>query len=156
VSEIDRALTVGQVAERTGLSTHALRFYEREGLMAGPVRRLGNGHRVYDNFDVRWLGIFTALRASGMPLRQIRRFAELVRAGPGNEPERLALLREHERQVIARIAESQDNLEVIATKVRIYQTHVAEGTAAGIWTPADPEPADARRSRAIPAPAPED
>ena len=146
MSDEDEMLTVGQVAERTGLSTHTLRFYEREGLMASPVRRRDNGHRVYGTIDVQWLAICTALRASGMPLAQIRRFAELIRRGPGNEPERLALLRQHEQQVTMRIAELQDHLSVIATKVRTYEEHVAAGTAAGLWTPTDPEPARELRS----------
>ncbi|WP_369183010.1 MerR family DNA-binding transcriptional regulator [Streptomyces sp. Y1] len=40
-------LSIGEVAQRSGLSVHALRFYEREGLFANPVRRLANGRRVY-------------------------------------------------------------------------------------------------------------
>ncbi|HEX3487993.1 MAG TPA: MerR family DNA-binding transcriptional regulator, partial [Streptosporangiaceae bacterium] len=38
-------LSIGQVAGRTGLSVHALRFYEREGLLATPVHRDGGGRR---------------------------------------------------------------------------------------------------------------
>jgi hypothetical protein len=44
---------------------------------------------------VKWLQIGIKLRRSGMPLAKIRRFAELVREGPGNEEQRLELLREH-------------------------------------------------------------
>nr|WP_254552288.1 MerR family DNA-binding transcriptional regulator [Kitasatospora sp. MMS16-BH015] len=35
------------MSQRSGLSVHALRFYEREGLFANPVRRLPSGHRIY-------------------------------------------------------------------------------------------------------------
>ena len=131
-------LTVGQVSRRTGLSAHTLRFYEREGLMVEPVRRRANGHRLYSSADVQWLVICTALRSSEMPIAQIRRFAQLVRAGPGNEPERLALLQEHERDVAARIAQLRSSLEVIATKVRLYEEHLAAGTAGGLWAPGRP------------------
>jgi DNA-binding transcriptional MerR regulator len=99
-------LGIGQVAERTGMSVHALRLYEREGLMAGPVRRDAGGRRVYTEWDVEWLLNCTKFRASGMPLATIRRFADLVRQGPGTEPARLELLREHQDQVVARIASS--------------------------------------------------
>ena len=37
--EFQPRLSIGQVAERTGLTVHALRFYEREGLFATPVHR---------------------------------------------------------------------------------------------------------------------
>ncbi|AXB42303.1 MerR family transcriptional regulator [Amycolatopsis albispora] len=126
-------LSIGQVAERTGLSVHALRLYEREGLLAAPVRRDSGGRRVYTAEDVTWLLNCTKFRASGMPLATIRRFAELVRQGPGTEPERLELLRAHQEQVIARIAELTDCLDVIMNKVRVYAEHVAEGTADGLW-----------------------
>jgi DNA-binding transcriptional MerR regulator len=127
-------LGIGQVAERTGMSVHALRLYEREGLMAGPVRRDAGGRRVYTEWDVEWLLNCTKFRASGMPLATIRRFADLVRQGPGTEPARLELLREHQDQVVARIAELTECLEVIANKVRVYGEHVAGGGAGDLWT----------------------
>jgi len=74
-------LSIGQVAERTGLSVHALRFYEREGLLANPVARGPEGRRVYREQDVEWLRICMNLRASGMPLATVRRYADLVRQG---------------------------------------------------------------------------
>ncbi|MEV5707920.1 MerR family transcriptional regulator [Actinoallomurus sp. NPDC052274] len=90
-------LSIGQVAERTGLSVHALRFYEREGVLVDPVRRGPAGRRVYSENDVEWLTVCIILRASGMPLPAIRRYTELVREGDGNEEERLALLRARHR-----------------------------------------------------------
>ena len=39
-------LSIGEVARRTGLSAHTVRFYEREGLMADPVERV-SGRRVF-------------------------------------------------------------------------------------------------------------
>ncbi|MFD4197031.1 MerR family transcriptional regulator [Amycolatopsis thermoflava] len=129
-------LSIGEVARRTGLSVHTLRLYEREGLLASPVARNASGRRIYREADVEWLRYCTRFRASGMPLEEIRRFAALVRQGRGNEPERLALLREHEERVRARIAELQESLAVIRHKVAVYEEHVAEGRAAGLWEPA--------------------
>jgi DNA-binding transcriptional MerR regulator len=58
----------GQAAERTGLSAHALRFYEREGLLAAPVQRTADGRRAYSEPDLEWLELCVKLRSSGMPL----------------------------------------------------------------------------------------
>ncbi|MEV7549143.1 MerR family transcriptional regulator [Amycolatopsis sp. NPDC089917] len=126
-------LAIGQVTDRTGLSVHALRFYEKEGLLAAPVKRDSNGRRVYTEYDVEWLVNCTKFRASGMPLATIREFAELVRQGPGNEEERLELLRAHQDTVRDRIAELADCLEVISRKVEVYEEHVARGTADTLW-----------------------
>ncbi|MEI8410808.1 MULTISPECIES: MerR family transcriptional regulator [unclassified Kribbella] len=126
-------LSIGQVAERTGLSVHALRFYEREGLLADPVRRESNGRRVYTEDDVEWLDMCIKFRSSGMPLDTIRKYTDLVRQGPGNEQDRLALLRSHQDHVNAQIQDLKECLNVITHKVDIYQQHLAAGTADCLW-----------------------
>src|SRR5262245_35603441 len=55
-------LSIGEVSRRTGLSVDALRFYEREGVLAGRVPRDGAGRRVYGDDDVAWLRICQTLR----------------------------------------------------------------------------------------------
>jgi DNA-binding transcriptional MerR regulator len=126
-------LSIGQVAERTGLSVHALRFYEREGLLADPVRRESNGRRVYTEEDVDWLNMCIKFRSSGMPLDTIRKYTDLVRQGAGNEADRLALLKSHQDHVRAQIEELNECLNVITWKVDIYQEHVNAGTADCLW-----------------------
>jgi hypothetical protein len=68
-----------------------------------------------------------------MPIRSIRRYAELVAAGPGNERERLALLEAHRAEVTARLAEIQENLQLIDHKISVYQGRLAAGDADGLW-----------------------
>ncbi|MFE5207498.1 MerR family transcriptional regulator [Streptomyces sp. NPDC056600] len=131
-------LSIGEVARRSGLSVHTLRFYEQEGLFANPVRRLSNGRRIYHEEDLEWLAVCTKLRSSGMALALIRRYVELVRQGPGNEAERLELLRRHEGRVEAQIGELREALDVMRFKVRIYQEHLARGEADRLWNPARP------------------
>jgi DNA-binding transcriptional MerR regulator len=128
-------LSIGDVARQTGLSVHALRFYEREGLLVSPqIARGTGGHRRYTPDDVKWLGICIKLRRSGMPLAKIRRLAELVREGPGNEQQRLELLREQQRHVENQLAELGECLRIITRKVGVYEQHLAEGTAQDLWT----------------------
>ncbi|WP_431043931.1 MerR family transcriptional regulator [Streptomyces sp. P1-3] len=131
-------LSIGEVAEATGLSVHALRFFEREDLFLRPIPRSGGGQRVYGPADVEWLLLCNRLRASGMPIATLKEFARLVRSGPGNEAERLALLREHEQAVRARISDLNASLEIISGKVAAYEKHVRDGTAAGVWSPTPP------------------
>ncbi|WP_019631068.1 MerR family transcriptional regulator [Actinomadura atramentaria] len=128
-------LSIGDVVAATGLGVHALRFFEREGLFPREIARTAGGRRVYTRADVEWLLLCNRFRASGMPLATLRAFVDLVRAGPGNEPERLALLREHESAVRARIAELDACLEIIQHKVATYESHVQAGTAASLWNP---------------------
>jgi DNA-binding transcriptional MerR regulator len=133
-TEQEATLGIGDVAERTGLSVHALRFYEREGLMLSQhVTRGTGGHRRYTPMDVKWLVLCIKLRSSGMPLAQIRRYAELVREGPGNEQERLDLLREQQARVEHQLADLQECLQIITRKVGIYEQHLADGTTQDLW-----------------------
>lgn len=131
-------LSISEVAERTGLSVHALRFYERKGLLVGPVERTSGGRRRYTVADVDWLLICVKLRESGMPLADLERFAALVREGPGNEAERLQLLDTHQQRVEARIRELEECRSIITWKVGVYADHLASGTAAGLWDPTAP------------------
>lgn len=70
-----------------------------------------------------------------MPIRTIRRYAELVLAGPGNERERLALLERHRADVTARLDEITENLRLIDHKIDVYRGDLAAGDADQLWAP---------------------
>jgi DNA-binding transcriptional MerR regulator len=112
-------LSIAEAARRTGVSVHTLRYYERAGLVVTAVDRTSGGRRRYHQLDLDWIVICTRLRATGMPIRTIRRYAELVSAGPGNEQERLALLEAHRAEVTARLARTRENLKLIDHKIDV-------------------------------------
>ena len=117
----DSGVTIGTAAEVTGLTADTLRYYERDGLMLRPVGRSSTGHRRYTDRDLDWIRLVTRLRATGMPIRDVRHYAALVRAGSGNEADRLDLLLAHRRTVLDQLAEVQGHLEAIDHKIAIYE-----------------------------------
>ena len=133
--ETDAGVTIAEAAHRTGVSVHTLRYYERAGLVVTPVDRTSGGRRRYHKLDLDWIVICTRLRATGMPIRAIRHYAQLVAAGPGNEDERLALLESHRADVTARLAEVQEHLELIDHKIDVYRGRLAAGDADQLWAP---------------------
>jgi DNA-binding transcriptional MerR regulator len=118
-------MSISQAARATGVSAHTLRYYERAGLMLDPVDRAESSHRRYTEGDLGWITLLTRLRGTGMPIRRIAEYAELVRAGDGNEGERLALLEEHRRDVLAQLDEVRAHLEAIEFKIGIYRERVS-------------------------------
>src|SRR4051812_40762164 len=112
--------SIAEAVAVTGLSADTLRYYERDGLMLQPVGRSATGHRRYTEADLQWIELLTRLRGTGMPIRDVRRYAELVRDGDGNEQERLDLLRAHRAGVLAQLAEVQEHLGAIDRKIGIY------------------------------------
>jgi DNA-binding transcriptional MerR regulator len=118
------ALTISDAAELTGLSAHTLRYYERAGLMLDPVERAPSSHRRYTEAEIGWVTLLTKLRATGMPIRRIREYAELVRAGDGNEAERLALLEAHREAVREQLEVVRRNLAAIDHKIDFYRGRI--------------------------------
>jgi DNA-binding transcriptional MerR regulator len=132
-SDPQAGLSIAEAARRTGVSVHTLRYYERAGLVITSVDRTDGGRRRYHQLDLDWITVCTRLRATGMPIRTIRRYAQLVAAGPGNEQERLALLEAHRAEVTAKLAELQENLELIDHKIDVYRGRLAAGDADQLW-----------------------
>jgi DNA-binding transcriptional MerR regulator len=120
---------------------HTLRYYERAGLVVTTIERTAGGRRRYHQLDLDWITVCTRLRlrATAMPIKTIRRYAQLVSAGPGNEPERLALMEAHRADVTAKLAELQDNLELIDHKIDVYRGRLVAGDADQLWAPSRPK-----------------
>jgi DNA-binding transcriptional MerR regulator len=119
---MEQAFTIQQAAESTGLSGYTLRYYERCGLIA-PVGRSATGHRRYSANDLRWIEFLSKLRLTGMPIRQMQRYAALVRSHPDSAfNQRRQILEAHREAVAAQIQQLQDNLAVIDWKIRHYST----------------------------------
>ena len=117
---MDAELTIQQVSERTGLSVYTLRYYERNGLFE-PIDRAANGHRCYSTTDVARIEFLTKLRMTGMPIRQMQKYALSLRQNPEALDERREILEAHEREVQQRIQEVTRNLEMIQWKIQNYK-----------------------------------
>ena len=83
--------TIQQVTERTGLSSHTLRYYEKAGLIHG-IERDTNNYRIYSEIDLEWLRFLIRLRDTGMPIRSMQYFVELRYRGDETITERRQIL----------------------------------------------------------------
>ena len=111
--------SIHDVSKKTGLSSHTLRYYEKEGLIPG-VERSPGGFRQYTEEDLESLGLICCLKNTGMSLQEIARFLALSREGDATLGRRVALLQAHREEVLARIAEMQIHLDKVTRKLDYY------------------------------------
>ena len=118
-------LTIQDVAEATGLSAHTLRYYERVGLIH-PIGREENTRRNYTADDIGWIEFLMKLRATGMSIKDMQRYAELQRQGDETLPERVEMLKSLRGHVEARIDELNEHLKLVRYKIEIYSQIIEE------------------------------
>ena len=111
--------TIHEICEKTGLTAHTLRYYEKEKLLPN-VGRSAGGFRQYSDEDLETLGLICCLKNTGMSLRDISRFMALSREGDQTLRERYELLVRHRETVLARMREMQKHLDKVTWKVNLY------------------------------------
>ena len=120
---VTTSLTIAEAAEISGVSAHTLRYYERAGLI-GDIDRAASGHRRYSEEDLAWIQVLQRLRATGMPIRDIRRYADLTRGREDNLEARLALLEQHRAAVQAQLEEVRGHMAFIDRKIATYKERI--------------------------------
>jgi DNA-binding transcriptional MerR regulator len=116
--------SISEAAEKSGLSQHTLRWYERIGLI-GPIEKTPDGRRRYDAHDLEWLSLITKLRDTGMPVKDMQKYAELVRSG-GGEAERIEVLQRHREEVRRAIRAQKECLKLLDFKIDLYSRNLCE------------------------------
>ena len=141
-------MRIGELARRSRLTAHTIRYYERIGLLPF-VGRDASGHRDYDASILTWIGFLERLKTTGMPIRTMLEYAALRQAGPATAPDRRRLLERHRVQVRAHVAALREALTVLDTKIAGYaDTAERMNDDDGPAEPDDGKPLRARRPRA--------
>ncbi|MGX5736153.1 MerR family transcriptional regulator [Bosea thiooxidans] len=112
-------MKIGELARRSGLTAHTIRYYERIGLLPYADRDRSS-QRDYDASILTWIEFLGKLKTTGMPIREMLRYAALRELGSETDAQRRALLERHREQVRARVAELNACLLVLDTKIDGY------------------------------------
>jgi DNA-binding transcriptional MerR regulator len=116
-----QGLTIEEAAERTGITGHTLRYYERIGLLA-PVGRTAIGHRRYTDDDLGSIIFLTLLRETGMPIENMQRFVTLAREGEHTIPGRVEVLVAHRAELLNTLERLRGHLAALDHKIEVYTT----------------------------------
>ncbi|MBP5247822.1 MAG: MerR family transcriptional regulator [Fibrobacter sp.] len=119
--------SIGQVAEKTGLSAYTLRYYEKEGLLPY-VQKNASGLRIYNEDDISWLSMIECLKATGMPIKEIRQYIEWYKEGDATLSKRLELFRKRRLTVEQELSKLKKILGKVEFKIRLYEKAVAAGS----------------------------
>jgi DNA-binding transcriptional MerR regulator len=116
-------MKIGQLARRSGLTAHTIRYYERIGLLPFADRD-GSRQRDYDEAILVWIGFLRRLKATGMPIREMLAYARLREKGAGTVAARLDLLERHRTRVRAEIDLLTSSLVVLDAKIDGYAADI--------------------------------
>lgn len=112
-------MKIGELAKRSVTSAHTIRYYERIGLLPY-AHRDRSGRRDYDDSILAWTAFIGRLKTTGMPIREMLRYASYRERGAGTEADRRALLERHRERVRAHVAELNACLLVLDAKIGGY------------------------------------
>jgi len=114
------SMSIGELSTISGLSTHTLRYYEKLGVLK-PADRAASGHRQYRADAVAWLDFVLRLKITGMPVAEIRKYAELRAGGDATLQPRLTMLELHRKRLASNISELSGNLRALDSKMKTYR-----------------------------------
>lgn len=122
--------TISEAAEKTGLPPSTIRFYDKEGLLPNIKRK--NGIRVFEDMDLRLMGLLTCLKNTGMPIKRIRDYVELTSKGDDTLQERYEIIKAQRQFVLDQIEQLQYYLEELDFKDWYYNKALAAGSESAI------------------------
>lgn len=116
--------SIGEFSEVTGLGIHTLRYYEHEGLIA-PMRNSSNRRR-YSDKDIAWVDFIKRLKATGMPIKEIKQYAILRSKGDATLLERMEMLIRHRQSLNDQIKQLQEHEVKLNEKITFYQQEIEQ------------------------------
>jgi len=114
---------ISEVSDQCDLSPDTLRYYERIGLLP-PINRNNGGIRDYSELDVRRVEFIKCMRSVGLPLEVLIEYFDLVQQGDQTIEARKQMLVEQREQLLARMKEMRDTLDLLDYKISIYEKAV--------------------------------
>ena len=118
--------TIGQVSEMFGLPVSTLRYYDKEGLFPSMQRQ--SGIRQFGEAEVEALRVIECLKASGLEIREIKRFMDWCMEGPSTYVKRKELFEARKAAVEAEMAQLQKTLDMVKFKCWYYETAIKDGS----------------------------
>ena len=114
--------SIGEFSRLTNLGIHTLRYYEHENLIM-PKRNSSN-RRCYSDKDLAWTYFIKRLKNTGMPIKEIQRYAKLRAEGDLTLNERMEMLTVHRESLNEQIKALQEHMAKLDDKIDFYRQEI--------------------------------
>ena len=118
--------SIGQAAEKMGLTAHTLRYYDKEGHLPF-VRKTSSGLRVFSDADLEWLAIVECLKGTGLQIKDIKQYIDWCQEGNATLQQRLDVFKRQKEKLKKEMEKLQQHMEKINFKIAYYEDAVAHG-----------------------------
>lgn len=112
-------MTIAEVSKIIGISTHTLRYYDKEGLLPN-INRTESGIRNFNDNDMEILYVISCLKKSGMNIKRIKEFIDLCIIGDSTLNKRLDILIEQKKCIEKQKKEIDKYMDKIDKKIECY------------------------------------
>lgn len=109
---------IGKFSRIVNISVDTLRYYEKEGLIV--PKRDNVNRRQYTDHDVKWIDFIKRLKKTGMPIKDIKKYAKLHYRGNETINDRLKLLYDQRHRLKADQVELQGHINFLDEKIQTY------------------------------------
>ncbi|WP_438865332.1 MerR family transcriptional regulator [Neptunicella sp.] len=118
-------MNIQRFSQLSKVSVYTLRYYEKIGLLKH-IHRNSSGHRSFSQADLDWIAFIKRLKDTGMPLQDIKTYADLREQGDATHFSRLELLEQHTKNLQARIATDVAHLQKLQDKIDYYKQQTTD------------------------------
>ncbi|MDN3955549.1 MerR family transcriptional regulator [Sporolactobacillus laevolacticus] len=122
---LEKGYTIGQIAEKTHLSIHTLRYYEKEGIVPF-IKRTESGIRIYEEEHIDWFKFLNCLRKTGMSITRLKDFSDLTLQGDETIDQRIQILEQQRKFIEGQIEILMSYIEMINFKTEMYSKQKKE------------------------------
>ena len=119
--------SIGQVAQKMGLTAHTLRYYDKEGLLPF-VKKNSSGLRMFSDEDIDWLVVIECLKGTGMQLRDIKQYIDWCQEGDATIGRRLEMFKRQKAKLEEQLRQLQQYMEKINYKIAYYTEAATKGS----------------------------
>jgi len=121
--------SISEVSKIMNLPTSTIRYYDQEGLLPF-IKRKTSGYRLFNDSDIDMLKLIECLKNTGMSIKEIKYWIDLVKLGDLSLQERYDFFVQHKKDIEQQISNLYKQMELIDHKVWYYQTALEAGTEA--------------------------